>query len=72
MSALVEYVCDAAHLDEKQGDGPLTTMVGREWAYCAWGGFTGHDWKRIEPTSISTLRIGPGVIAGPELRSHMR
>jgi hypothetical protein len=32
----------------------------RAWAYCAAGGNDGHEWTRIDPTAVETLRSPAG------------
>lgn len=57
MAALIEFVCIAAHA--RRGD-PSITLEQRAWAYCASGAAEGHEWTRIDPTAIETLRSRPG------------
>jgi hypothetical protein len=57
MAALIEFVCIASH--GRRGD-PSITLEQRSWAYCAAGGGTGHQWARIDPTAIETLRSPAG------------
>jgi hypothetical protein len=53
MAAMIEFVCIATHADH--GD-PSITLEQRAWAYCAAGGSDGHQWTRIDPTAVETLR----------------
>jgi len=53
MAALIEFVCIAAHA--QHGD-PSITLEQRAWAYCAAGSNDGHQWARIDPTAVETLR----------------
>ena len=57
MAALIEFVCTAAH--ERRSD-PLITVEQRAWAYCACGASDHHDWSRIDPTPVETLRSPAG------------
>jgi hypothetical protein len=57
MAALIEFVCIATH--ESHGD-PSITLEQRSWAYCAAGGNEGHQWTRIDPTAVETLRSPAG------------
>ena len=57
MAALIEFVCIATH--ERHGD-PSITLEQRSWAYCAAGGNEGHQWTRIDPTAVETLRSPAG------------
>jgi hypothetical protein len=73
MAALIEYVCIATH--ERRGD-PSITLEQRAWAYCAAGGSEGHEWTRIDPTAVETLRSRPGNghghVVAEELASKLR
>ena len=53
MAALIEFVCIASH--ERHGD-PAITLEQRLWAYCSAGASDAHQWTRIDPTSVETLR----------------
>ena len=53
MAALIEFVCIATHA--RRGD-PSITLEQRAWAYCAAGSNDGHQWTRIDPTAVETLR----------------
>lgn len=53
---MIEMVC-AAHT-KGSSEGSLVTTVDGAWAYCPTGGAEGHDWQRIEPTSLEVLRAG--------------
>src|SRR5439155_2205613 len=57
MAALIEFVCIATHA--RHGD-PSITFEQRAWAYCAAGGNDGHQWSRIDPTAVETLRSPAG------------
>jgi hypothetical protein len=57
MAALIEFVCIAMH---ERRDDPSITLEQKAWAYCSWGAGTGHQWTRIDPTAIETLRSRPG------------
>jgi hypothetical protein len=57
MSNLIELVC-CAHLEHGDAD-PLVTTVEMVWAFCPGGAAEGHQWRRIEPTPIESLRIRP-------------
>jgi hypothetical protein len=57
MAAMIEYVCIANH--ERRGD-PSVTLEQRAWAYCAAGARDGHQWARIDPTAVETLRSRAG------------
>lgn len=57
MAALIEFVCVAEH--KRRGD-PSVTFEERAWAYCAAGAADGHEWARIDPTPVETLRSRPG------------
>ena len=57
MAALIEFVCTAAH--ERRSD-PSITVEQRAWAYCPSGGGSNHEWTRIDPTAIETLRLHAG------------
>jgi len=57
MAALIEFVCIATH--ERRSD-PSITLEQKAWAYCSWGAGTGHEWTRIDPTAIETLRSPAG------------
>lgn len=53
MAAKIEFVCIARH--EGRGD-PSVTLEQRAWAFCPFGAMEGHQWTRIDPTAIETLR----------------
>lgn len=57
MTALIEYVCVSKH--ERRGE-PSITLEQRAWAYCASGAREGHEWSRIDPTAVETLRLRAG------------
>jgi hypothetical protein len=57
MAALIEFVCIGKH--DSRGDSSVTVEQG-VWAYCAAGAVDGHDWTRIDPTAIETVRSRPG------------
>lgn len=57
MAAPIEFVCIAEH--EGRGD-PSITLEQRAWAYCASGAGVAHQWTRIDPTPVETLRLRPG------------
>ena len=57
MAAMIEFVCIATH--ERHSD-PSITVEQRAWAYCAAGGNDGHQWTRIDPTRVETLRSHNG------------
>ena len=56
MAALIEFVCIASH--SRRSD-PAITLEQRSWAYCAAGAPDGHQWARIDPTAVETLRSRP-------------
>jgi hypothetical protein len=71
MAALIEFVCTAAH--ERRSD-PSITVEQKAWAYCPGGGTDQHQWTRIDPTAIETLR-SPAANGHPQLvadESHER
>ena len=53
MAAMIEFVCIATHAG--RGD-PSVTLEQRAWAYCGAGSADGHQWTRIDPTAVETLR----------------
>ena len=53
MAAMIEYVCTAQH--DRREEASVTLEQG-SWAYCSWGGSTGHEWTRIDPTAVEALR----------------
>lgn len=57
MAALIEFVCIATH--EPRGD-PTITLEQRAWAFCAAGANDKHQWTRIDPTAVETLRSHAG------------
>jgi hypothetical protein len=57
MAALIEFVCIANH--PRHSD-PSITVEQQAWAYCAAGGGDGHEWTRIDPTAVETLRSHNG------------
>jgi hypothetical protein len=57
MAAMIEFVCIGKH--ESRGD-PSVTVEQKSWAYCASGALEGHDWTKIEPTAVETVRSRPG------------
>jgi len=56
MAALIEFVCTASH--NARGE-PSVTLEQRSWAYCSAGASEGHQWTRIDPTAVETLRSRP-------------
>ena len=66
MAAMIEYVCTAKH--DRREEAAVTLAQG-SWAYCSWGAGSGHDWMRIDPTTIEALR-SPSGNARPRLRSY--
>lgn len=71
MAALVEFVCIASHGDRRE---PSVTLEQRAWAYCAAGAADGHEWTRIDPTAVETLRSRPsgGVNLAADKRAESR
>jgi hypothetical protein len=71
MAAMIEFVCIATH--SRHGD-PSVTVEQKAWAYCAAGGVDGHDWARIDPTGVETLRSrngnGHSKLAPDEVDKH--
>lgn len=57
MAALIEFVCIATHV--RRSD-PSITLEQQAWAFCAAGAGDGHQWTRIDPTAVETLRSRPG------------
>jgi hypothetical protein len=57
MAALIEYLCTASH--ERRSD-PAITLEQRAWAFCAAGASEGHQWSRIDPTTVESLRLRSG------------
>lgn len=57
MAALIQYVCTARH-DRREE--PSVTLEQGSWAYCSWGAENDHQWTRIDPTAIETLRSPAG------------
>jgi hypothetical protein len=57
MAAMIEFVCIATHAGH--GD-PSITVERKAWAYCAAGGVDAHEWARIDPTGVETLRSRAG------------
>jgi hypothetical protein len=57
MAAMIEFVCIANHASRSD---PSITLEQRAWAYCAAGSGDGHQWTRIDPTAIETLRSPAG------------
>lgn len=56
MAALIEFVCIADHARRTD---PAITLEQRAWAFCAAGASEGHEWTRIDPTAIETVRSRP-------------
>jgi hypothetical protein len=56
MAAPIEFVCIASH--DSRSD-PSITLEQKAWAYCAAGAGDGHQWARIDPTAVETLRSRP-------------
>jgi hypothetical protein len=50
---MIEFVCIATH--PRHGD-PSVTVEQKAWAYCAAGAIDAHEWARIDPTGVETLR----------------
>ena len=57
MAALIEYVCTAQH-DHREA--ASVTREQDSWAYCSSGAKDGHQWTRIDPTSVELLRSPAG------------
>jgi len=57
MAAMIEFVCTAGH--ERRGD-PSITVEQKAWAYCPAGATEQHQWTRIDPTAVETLRSSAG------------
>jgi hypothetical protein len=57
MAAPIEFVCIASH--DSRSD-PAITLEQKAWAYCGAGARDGHQWTRIDPTAVETLRSRPG------------
>jgi hypothetical protein len=61
-SSLVGYVCRAkVHIDAGRNESvpagsPVTVYQG-EWAYCAGGARTEHEWQAIEPVTLTNLKF---------------
>jgi hypothetical protein len=58
MSSLIERIC-CAHIERSDSDPLITTLDGGTWAFCVGGAADGHDWRRIEPTLVDSLRARP-------------
>ena len=56
MAALIEFVCIASHGARND---PTITLEQKSWAYCAAGAGDAHQWTRIDPTAVETLRSRP-------------
>ena len=61
-SNLVSYVCRArvhvgAGRDATVAAGSPVTVYEGEWAYCAGGARTEHDWQAIGPVSLTELKL---------------
>jgi hypothetical protein len=56
MAAMIELMC-AAHPDAGAA-GPVVTTVDGVWAYCFGGAENGHEWRKIEPTTLESVRSG--------------
>jgi hypothetical protein len=56
MAALIEFVCIASHGSRSD---PTITLEQKTWAFCAMGGGDAHEWTRIDPTAVETLRSRP-------------
>ena len=56
MAALIEFLCIASH--DTRGE-PSVTLEQRSWAYCSAGASADHQWTRIDPTAVETLRSRP-------------
>ena len=57
MAALIEFVCTATH---KHRSDPSITLEQSAWAYCSFGAADAHQWTRIDPTALETLRSPAG------------
>lgn len=57
MAAMIEFVCIANHEGRRD---PSITLEQRAWAYCSAGAGSGHQWARIDPTAVETLRSRAG------------
>ena len=58
MAALIEFVCVADH---KVRTDPSITLEQGAWAYCGAGASDAHQWARIEPTALETVRSRPSI-----------
>jgi len=58
MAALIQFVCTAAH--ERRSE-PSITVEQKAWAYCPAGATDQHQWMRIDPTPVETLRSPAGI-----------
>jgi hypothetical protein len=67
MAAMIEFVCTATH--PRRSD-PSITLEQRAWAYCAAGARDGHQWTRIDPTAVETLR-SPAGNGKPHLQTRL-
>jgi hypothetical protein len=56
MAALIEFVCIASHGSRND---PTITLEQKTWAFCAAGAGDAHQWTRIDPTAVETLRSRP-------------
>lgn len=57
MAALIEYLCTAQH--DRREEASVTLEQG-SWAYCSSGASDGHEWTRIDPTTVEALRSPAG------------
>ena len=57
MAAMIEFVCTAAH---KRRTDPSITVEQKTWAYIPAGANDQHQWTRIDPTPVETLRSPAG------------
>lgn len=76
MAAMIEYVCTAQHARREEAS---VTLERGSWAYCSWGAGSDHQWTRIDPTGVETLRspagdartpVVPGESAGASTKPH--
>lgn len=48
-SVKFSFICRAGHDGaDTNRDGPTITLVAKQWAYCARGASTDHDWAQLE------------------------
>ena len=69
MPGNIHHICLAEHNGEDRGAaGPTITLVEKQWAYCARGGYHDHEWKKLGDDGLPLAQITVQALAAKQRR----